>query len=328
MRPASALEAELSNVKDAYSAAAFEVHGTSDRTDAKGFLAPRSATRQEEDGRCGNPKCSHGWMKAWKDRRRPMFEGKWGCGPRCFQTMVEAAVRRELGEGGAGEDAGQHRHRVPLGLVLLTQGWITHPQLQHALEVQRRAGRGQIGRWLIDECGLEEERVTRALSMQWSCPVLSMDGFEPSAMALAAPRVLVERLGLLPLRMAAERILYLAFEDRMDASAAFAMERMSGLKVESGLVDGTQLKSARERLLGSTFVDATLEQVPDAEAMTMKMAAALCELRPRASRLVRVHQFCWMRMWLERGAMRSWDGGVPTSKEDVVDRIYTIGFEH
>ena len=147
-------------------------------------------------------------------------------------------------------------------------------------------------------------------------------------MALAAPRVLVERLGLLPLRMAAERILYLAFEDRMDASAAFAMERMSGLKVESGLVDGTQLKSARERLLRSTFVDATLEQVPDAEAMTMKMAAALCELRPRASRLVRVHQFCWMRMWLERGAMRSWDGGVPTSKEDVVDRIYTIGFEH
>jgi hypothetical protein len=267
-------------------------------------------------------------MKAWKDRRRPMFERKWGCGPRCVQIMVEAAVQRELGAGGAGEDAGQHRHRVPLGLVLLGQGWITHPQLQHALEVQRRAGGGTIGRWLIDECGLDEGRVTRALSMQWSCPVLSMEGFDPAAMALAAPRALVERLGLVPLRMAAERILYLAFEDRMDASAAFAMERMSGLKVQSGLMDGTQLKSAREQLLKSDFVDATLEQVSDAEAMTRKLATALCELRPRASRLVRVHQFYWMRMWLERGAMRSGDGGVPATREDVADRIYTIGFEH
>ncbi len=32
-----------------------------------------------------------------------------------------------------------HRHRVPIGLVLLAQGWITHDQLKHALEAQRRA---------------------------------------------------------------------------------------------------------------------------------------------------------------------------------------------
>jgi hypothetical protein len=240
-----------------------------------------------------------------------------------MKKVVELAVRRELGDGAAQEEAGPHRHRVPLGLTLLAQGWITHPQLQHALEVQRRAGSGRIGHWLIAECGLKEERVTRALGVQWSCPVLSLAGFDPAAMALTAPRVLLEKLSLMPLRIAAGR-LYLAFEDQMDASAALAMERMSGLKVESGLLNGAQFKTARERLLDCEFVDATFDQVADLEIMAAQMAAALCELRPRASRLVRVHQYYWMRMWLESGAMSARDGGIPATRQDVVDRIYTI----
>jgi hypothetical protein len=232
-----------------------------------------------------------------------------------------------LGDGTVLEEHRQHHHRVPLGLVLLAQGWITHPQLQHALAVQRRAGSGRIGRWLIDECGLKEECVTRALGLQWSCPVLPMEGFNPGEMALLAPRVLVERLGMVPLRIAGERILYLAFEDQLDASAAFAMERMNGLKVESGLVDGEQLKAARQRLCECAFVEATVEPVAQIESMVEKMTSALAKMQPRASRLVRVHQFYWLRMWLETGAMSTRDGGVPATRDDVVDRIYPLGYE-
>jgi hypothetical protein len=218
-------------------------------------------------------------------------------------------------------------HRVPLGLVLLAQGLITKPQLQQALDAQRRAGHGRIGSWLVAECGLKEERVTRALGLQWNCPVLPMEGFDPAAMARLAPKVLVERVGMVPLRIAAGRILYLAFEDHLDASAAFAMERMSGLKVESGLVDGVQLKTARQRLCECEFVDAAFEPVADIDDMLGKITLMLGKLQPRASRLVRVHQFYWLRMWLETGAMSTRDGGVPVSREDVVDRIYSMGFE-
>ena len=276
---------------------------------------------------CGNPACTRGWLRLLKDRRRPVFEGHWGCSAECVQTLVEAAVRRELGDSAVAEEDRQHLHRVPLGLVLLAQGLITQPQLQHALDAQRRAGRGRIGSWLVAECGLKEERVTRALGLQWNCPVLPMEGFDPAAMALLAPRELVKRVGMLPLRIAGGRILYLAFEDQMDASAAFAMERMSGLKVESGLVDGAQLKAARQRLRECDFVAAAFEQVPDIESMSGKITLALGKLKPRASRLVRVHRFYWLRMWLEMGAMSTRDGGVPATKEDVVDRIYTVGYE-
>jgi len=276
---------------------------------------------------CGNPACSGRWLAFLKDRCRPVFEGQWGCSAKCVEAMVKAAIRREAGEGGEVEDGGEHHHRVPLGLILLTRGWINHSQLQHALDMQRRAGRGRIGDWLIKECGLKEECVIRGLAVQWRCPVLPVEGFKPEAMALTMPKVLVDRLGMVPLRIVGESIFYLAFEDRLDASAAFAMERMSGLKSQSGLADGAELQTARRRLCECDFVDARVEHAEDVAAMAKKAALALNELQPRASRLVRVHQFYWLRMWLEMGAMRTRDGGIPVTKEDVVDRIYMVGVE-
>ncbi len=287
-----------------------------------GFFGPAEPRRDRIV--CGNPACSSSWRTVLKSRRRPIFERQWACSAPCMEAMAAAALRREAGGDDVVEGDGRHRHRVPLGLVLLAQGWITHPQLRHALEAQRRAGGGKIGRWLIEEFGLKEERVTLALSVQWSCPVLPLEGFDPAAMALTVPRVLVERLGLVPVRIAGERTLYVAFEDHVDASAALAIERMTGLKVQSGVADGTQLQRARKRLLASEFVEAKLEQAPDVHAIGGRIAAALWKLQPKASRVVRVHRFYWLRMWLESGAMRHGDGGFPATKEDVVDRVYEL----
>ena len=50
------------------------------------------------------------------------------------------------------------------------------------------------------------------------------------------PRLFVDAFGALPLRVAAGKILYLGFEDRLDPALALALERMTGLRVESGLV--------------------------------------------------------------------------------------------
>jgi hypothetical protein len=254
-----------------------------------------------------------------------MFEGHWACTAHCLETLIGTAVRRESGDHEVVQPEGEHRHRVPLGLILLAQGSITHLQLQHALERQRRAGVGRIGQWLTEECGLDPACVIRGLSAQWGCPVVPLDEFDPVAMALAAPRILVEQLGVLPVRIAGRRILYLAFADRLDASIAFAMERMSGLKVESGLVDEVRWRLAHQRLYGCDLAAAALEQVVNLEAMSGRMASAIAKLQPRASRLVRVHQFYWLRMWLESGAMKDPGGSVPATKEDVVDRLYCVG---
>lgn len=272
---------------------------------------------------CGNPECAGGWTAPWRSRRRPIFEGQWGCGGRCILAMVQAAVRRESG----GRDAPSplpHRHRVPLGLVMLAQGWITQEQLRKALQVQREHGRGRIGDWLIAECGVDAERVTRGLSVQWNCPILTTESFSPEAMALVMPRLFVEEFGLLPLRVAGSRILYLGFEDRLDASVALAVEQMTDLRTQSGLVNEQQFSAARSRLLECECVAAKSEAATDADALAARVTAILEHKQPAASRLVRVHRHFWLRLWLEATALGR-TAALPDSAEDMQDYIFSIG---
>ncbi len=67
-----------------------------------------------------------------------------------------------------------------------------------------------------------------------------------------------------------------------------------------------------------------MQPVRDCEEMTLKIREQLEERQPVAARLVRMHQFYWLRMWLETGAM-STAGTVPGSTEDVHDTIFQIG---
>jgi hypothetical protein len=288
-----------------------------------GLRLPLSLAQTQQRRLCSNVECASGWTRPWRNRRRPIFEDQWGCSGRCVLSMVQAAVQRELGDA-AEPAAAPHRHRVPLGLLMLAQGWITHPQLRRALEAQRENGTGRIGDWLQSECGVEPERVTRGLSMQWSCPVLTTEGFSPESMALVAPKLFAEKFGLLPLRVAGSRILYLGFEERLDASAAFAMEKMTDLKVESGLVVGSQLRAARGRMLECDGVKMKVETVADKDVMAARMTAILEQKQPVASRLVRLHQYYWMRIWLESGATGR-IGSLPRTGEDVNDYVFMIG---
>ena len=285
---------------------------------------PASQAQAQQRRLCGNATCTGGWTRPWRNRRRPIFEGQWGCGGRCVLAIVRAAVKREAGDGGTSASIAPHRHRVPLGLLMLAQGWITHPQLQKALAAQRANGTGRIGDWLRSECGLDAEQIVRGLSMQWGCPVLTTEGFSPEAMALVMPRIFVESYGLLPLRVAGSRILYLGFLDRLDASAAFAAEQMTELKVESGVVEGAQFEAARERLLASAGVEMKLETAEDKDAMAARITAVLEQKQPIASRLTRLHQYYWLRMWLENGALGR-TGSLPVTGEDVTDHIFTVG---
>jgi hypothetical protein len=67
------------------------------------------------------------------------------------------------------------------------------------------------------------------------------------------PRLFVDAFGALPLRVAAGRLLYLGFEDRLDPVVALAVERMSGLRVESGLVQESLFGPAHARMLSAKF---------------------------------------------------------------------------
>ena len=286
--------------------------------------AVRNVTARDEQIACGNPVCGSGWNFPWKSRRYPFFEEKWACSSKCLMAAVQAAIAREAGDGRRDGMDVQHQHRVPLGLVMLGHGWITHPQLQRALQAQRAEGVGRIGDWLVSECGLEVEVVTRGLGVQWGCPVLTTEGFSPTAMAMALPKLFIEKFGILPLRLAGAKILYVAFEDHLDASSAFAVEQMSGLRTESGVVVADKFREACGRLLQCQFVELTECRVPDRDTLAKAIATVIDEKPTLASRLVRLRQYYWLRSWTAIGTYPR-GGNLPVRVQDAADYLFTIG---
>ena len=228
----------------------------------------------------------------------PVFEGGWYCSPACTAEAVQAAVRRELDARGSAPES--HRHRIPLGLAMLEQGWITGRQLRQALDAQRVAGGGRLGHWLVRQQGVSEQLVTRALGLQWSCPVLAMEFHDAEGLTALVPRLFVDAFGALPLRVAASRILYLGFEDRLDPALALAVERMTGLRVESGLIEESLFRPAHTRMLDAKFPAVELIEVVSEPALASVLARAVERARPVETRLTRVHDCLWLRMWLRR----------------------------
>ena len=64
--------------------------------------------------------------------------------------------------------------------------------------------------------------------------------------------------------------------------------------------------------------------VADADELTAAVAKMLEAKQPVASRLVRVHGYYWLRMWLETGAM-SGVGTLPAGTDDVEDGLFMVG---
>lgn len=270
--------------------------GGGERTDRSALLDAGYAVGRTWLPSCANPQCGSGWLHLWRSRSVPIFEGGWSCSPACTRARVAAAVRREL-EGRVTVPE-SHRHRVPLGLMMLEQGWITAAQLREAVEAQRAAGGGRLGDWLVRQQAVPEKLVTRALSLQWSCPVLPLDFHDAEGLTPLLPRLFVDAFGALPLRVAADRLLYLGFEDRLDLVLALAVERMTGLHVECGLVQGSLFGPAHTRMLGVRFPRVELLEAVSESAIVQALTKAVERERPASSQLVRVHDCLWLRMHL------------------------------
>jgi hypothetical protein len=296
---------------------------------AGGPVAVRAAQNKHDENfpakssaifpRCANPRCASSWLRLWRSRSAPVFERGWCCSPECTRALVEVALSRELSLENSLEvrGAAAYRHRIPLGLAMLEKGWIKSEDLRRALEAQRTQG-GRLGECLVRQGVVNESQLTRALAMQWSCPVLGIEWRDPEMMATLMPRLFVDALGALPLRIAAQRILYLGFEDRPDPVLAVALERMTGLRVESGVVDGSLFRAAHAQALGAEYAPVQLLEAVSESALARVLAGTIEKAQPIESRLVRVHDFVWLRMWIRRQT------GVLPRRDEVRDLVSAL----
>jgi hypothetical protein len=248
---------------------------------------------------CANPRCTSGWLQLWRKRRVPVIEGGWLCSPACTRARIDDLLRREQLEAHA---VTTHRHRIPIGLVLLTQGWITHDQLRDALAAQRNGANMRLGEWLVAHRGLDEARLTQALGLQWSCPVFSLAKHGSGLPVTVVPRLLAESFGFVPLRLTSTGLLYLAFEDRIDHSLALAIERITGLRVESGLLSNSEFTLAQRDLTQGRFARTRLIEAGNLDLLAEAFTRHIEKCQPSEARLVRIHDLFWLRLWRQPDA--------------------------
>lgn len=212
----------------------------------------KAQTRAESTGtklfpRCADPGCSRVrglWrrMYAWDGGLR--LHGEWYCAPQCFEN----ALAQRLGRIGLPAAAARAvRHRVPLGLLMLSRGQLNNRQLRSALDAQRAQGNGRIGQW-IEQLGFAtEQQVTAALGVQWACPVLPV--FNDFGHAAMLPFRLLRDFRLLPVRYVPQvRKLYVAFSDRVEYPVLYAIEQMLNCTTEPCIVATSTMDAALERL--------------------------------------------------------------------------------
>jgi hypothetical protein len=261
---------------------------------------------------CGNRECRTGWLQLFRSRSCPRFEEKWGCSAVCMERMIADTLRSQIE---SWEPVPAERAlRMPLGLILLSRGWISHRELQEALAAQRRAQNGRIGEWLHRLHGISEETITKALGIQWNCTVLpsGMPGLE-FARSLT-PVFLRNRYGLAPLRQGSDRSLYLAGKYRAEHAAARAMEYMFREPVHAAF-----LEDSAWNLADGDAADTTALHLPGHDGVVACIREWIEQSRPSDARLVRVHDHLWLRMWLrERGSqpMRIRDTVLPLRGQD------------
>ena len=244
---------------------------------------------------CGNRECRTGWLQLFRSRSFPRFENKWACSPVCMERMIADAVRSQIE---SWEPAPTERAlRMPLGLILLSRGWISHRELREALAAQRSARTGRIGEWLCRLHGISEEAIAKALGIQWNCAVLSsgIPGLE--YMRCLIPAFLRKHYGLALLRQRPDAALYLAGKYRAEYAAAQAVDHMLQEPVHAAF-----LEDSAWNIADMDVNSATEMYLSERDGVVACIREWIERSRPSDARLVRIHDHLWLRMWLrDRG---------------------------
>lgn len=248
---------------------------------------------------CALVSCSRSqsrWQRL-RDRFRPsgtFLQGAFYCQPQCLETaLVNQLSRLRLMA-----QSPPPPHRIPLGLLMVARGKLTYVEVRAALEAQRRARYGKIGEW-IEKLGFAtEQEVTTALALQWGCPVAT--SVDPSTVQSLGniPLPILEAFQMLPLNyFAATNTLYLAFGERVDHAALYAIEKILRCRTQPCVAGrksiARQLESMRQLRRPS---DVEFGPMNDLAEMARIAASYTARLTPEDVRISRIGCFIWLRL--------------------------------
>ncbi len=222
----------------------------------------------------------------------------WGrlfCGPQCFEKAARQAFEKLLANPMQSEPV---RHRIPLGLLMLSRGHLTQSQLQFALEAQAHDQRFRLGEWFEKLGFATEQQVTSALGLQWACPVLPDGAARDLECTRLLPYRLLDTFHMLPLQFVQSTgMFYFAFSDGINYPAMYAVEQMLNCRTDGCLISHTAMKAALEEIGGHRErQDLLFEGWRDAAEMARISTGYITRLEIDEVRIISVGPYIWVRL--------------------------------
>jgi len=246
--------------------------------------------------RCALVSCSGRktlWQRLVRRHTGSFLHGDFYCGPQC----LEAALLGQISRLRAMTPPIQPPNRIPLGLLMVARGKLTHLEVRAALEAQRRARSGKIGEWFEKLGFATEQDVTAALALQWGCPVVS--SFDPSTVDSPGniPLPVLEAFQMLPFNYAAlNNTLYLAFGERVDHAALYAIEKVLDCRTQPCVAGRKSIARQLEFMRQLSHPGDVEFRTRDLNEMARITSSYLTRLNPEEVRLSRIGRFIWLRL--------------------------------
>jgi hypothetical protein len=244
---------------------------------------------------CSSPDCGHDpsiRQRLWRATPSVQLHGS----PFCFPECLEGELRRRLQHTSVTRREQANSCRVPLGLLMLSRGELTTEQLQQALEVQKKTGTGRIGEWLQQLGYARDVTVAAALASQWSCPVVRT---VPAGVGTCTiPFYLLKNFGMAPVHFSSDRLmLHMAFADKIDHRALFAIEQMMKCKTEACLTTRAEIDGALVRMEEQNSGSEKLfEGISDPGERTRIISSYISTLHATEVRVASCGELLWARI--------------------------------
>lgn len=248
---------------------------------------------------CCSPDCGHDptIRRLWKLSPSVRLNGSAFCFPECLERELLRRLRR--GSDGGGREQ-VNSCRVPLGLLMLSRGELTSEQRHQALALQKKNGTGRIGEWLQQLGHACDVTVAAALASQWSCPVVKTVPAEAGSCTI--PFYLLKNFGMAPVHFSQDRrMLHMAFADKIQHRALFAIEQMMDCKTQACLTTRGEIDSALARMEEHrSGNEKVFEGTSDPEETTRIISGYIATLSANEIRLASCGELLWARILADK----------------------------
>jgi len=253
---------------------------------------------------CASPYCPRPatlWQRWWARHEGVWLHGDWYCSQDCFHEGLYRLL--ELAQL-APPKPPRPANRLPLGLVLLSQGDITAGQLREALQRQKEAKKGKIGEWLVGMGAISEQQVRAALAVQQGCPLLNLQQPQWLDARLDWPMSLVRRYRAVPVfHDPARSLLYVGSLDTVDRSFLYSVEQILRCRTEPCIIPTSAYEQHLELRRGRQESESIeIHQRHTTVEMTRTIGNYAAQIHAERCGLVRCEDRLWIRLESPRDA--------------------------